>query len=227
MDSSRMLQAAKASGANPQELMLLQRQLYQQEKLGEQRKSLELQRERSESAEAKEYLSSLRKRVEPATDLYETVNEVKAILQNPNLQIGPIKSLVPSSFQNSETQALVSKLNEIVTKKSQLGKGVPSKMRLQLEQLSKPQIWQRPETIKKLINSLATDLEGTLLEDDIKNDIIEKMGRTPRNLESLVKKRLKIVKGLPSASDFSDDAVIEVGGKQFERSGNSWIPVGE
>lgn len=227
LSGGQLLQAGKLAGLNPQELSILQRDQSQRQKAELQKKQLELQEEKTAIGESKDYLNALRQRVEPAQDLYETVKETQELLAKPNLQIGTIKSLVPSRLQNSDTQQLVAKLNEIVTKKAQLGRGVPSKQRLLLEQLSKPQVWQRPQTIKKLVSNLENQLNKTLQEEVIKDQIIEEHGATPRNLESLVKRRLKSTEGLPNPNEFTEDAIIEINGKQFEKVGQTWRPIGK
>lgn len=231
LSAAQLLALGQAGVLTPQEIALLQRDTYQSQKLQQQREALEQQRslseEKGEVGQSRDYINSLRKRLEPAQDLYETIKETQDLLNSPNLQIGPIKSLLPSKLQNTETQQLVAKLNEIVTKKAQLGRGVPSKQRLILEQLSKPQIWQKPETIKKLISNLEDQLSKTLKEGAIKDQIVEEYGKTPSGLEMLVKKRMKLMEQLPEPSEFSEDAIIKVNGKQYERSGNFWKPVGK
>ena len=245
MGSAQILQAGLAGGIPQGELLPILRQVQGEEKIASQqqlsqqkeaskeklaRDRMEQQQRQFEETQAvgqsKDYLKSLRTRVEPAQDLYNTIKETKDLLRDPNLQIGPIKSLVPSRLQNEATQELVAKLNEIVTKKAQLGRGVPSKQRLLLEQLSKPQVWQKPETIRKLIGDLEGQLSTTLLEENIKDQLIKEQGKIPANLETLVKNQLKLTKNLPDPSEYSEDAIIEFGGRQFERVGDTWKPIG-
>lgn len=230
LSPDKLLGAARAAGASPQDLMLLQRQLAQQETQQYRKEKLGLEKERAETAEATPYLTSLRKRLEPARDLSKPVEKALSLLNDPsvNLQIGAIKSLTPSRAQNAETQEFVALLNEIVLQKAQLGKGVAHKGRLELEKLAKADTWQNPKAIRNILNNLNDQIGRTFQENDIAHSIIEKYkGKKPRNLETLVEKTVKQIKNLPPANEFTEDTIVEVDGNQYRPVGNTWQPVGE
>lgn len=231
--------AALQAGLSPEQIKIIEDEYARREKqqqleekketkqkeLELQKEKLELQKEEAANRASKSYTDSLRGHVDSAKDLRNPVKNALELFQDPSLQIGPLKSLIPSRAQNAATQQLASYLNEIVIKKSQLGKGVPNKQRLILEKLSKADTWQKPETIKKLLTNLDNQINKTIREEKVKDDLIEEFGRTPSNLETKVKKRLKLTKGFPAAKDFQEDTIIEVNGKKFKPVGDVWRPL--
>ncbi len=142
-------------------------------------------------------------------------------------QVGTIKGLTPSSFQNDVTQALVAKLNDIVIKKSESGKGVPHRARLALERLSKADVWQKPAAVEYLLKDIISDTTEGLYEDEARRQIMEEHNNIqPRGLETLIEKREKLMSGLPDPDEYSDDAAIKYKGYEWEKSGDSWKYVG-
>lgn len=226
-----VLGAGKEAGqVAPQQQEQMQSSFYRLP-LEEQRKQEEMQlkKERVAVQENTPFLKDLKSSSQAANTINSLVDEALNIINsNPNnIQYGTFKSLIPSRLQNAPTQALASILNQIVLQKAQLGKGVPSRMRLMLEEASKPAIWQKPAAVKYLLNNIKQSIQEPINFENIKDQIInENKGIQPRGLENLTKKRFAQIKGLPNASDYSEDAIIEVKGKQFARSGNSWIPLG-
>lgn len=203
---------------------------------GEQALKLAQLRETQQSnirAENSPYLKSLEAEAAPARTLKEDVKEALRLFDlkdakgNRIAQVGALSGSIPAIAQNEVTQALRAKFNEIVTKKAQLGKGVPSRMRLLLEQASKPDVWMKPKAIEYLLNSLIKSSTEPELKEQAKDQIIrENGGYQPRNLENLTKERAKVLKAVNEIDphDYSEDAVISVGGVDWERQGDEWVP---
>lgn len=194
------------------ELGLKQRELKDKQAIQEQRTIEKL------NAPFKKYLETS---VEPARDVNNLVDEALQLLDSGKIQLGAIKSLTPDRFQNEETQAFLGKINELVTKKAQLGKGVPSRARLLLEQASKPQLWQKPGAVKYLLNSIKTNVQAPLELEAITNKLIEQTGKEPKHLKQQVYKQYAY-NNLPNPKDYSDDTEIEIEGYKFKKDGDSW-----
>lgn len=223
-------------GQAPQDRMGQQQAAQQQPKssfynmpLRERREEekLALKKQQIATQENAPWVKNLDAAAQPAKSIKDYIGEAKKIISEnkDDIQYG-WKSLSPGIFQNAPTQALVSLLNQIVLQKAQLGKGVPTKMRLALEEASKPALWQKPETVDYLLNVLEESVNEPLEMERIKDKLIEKnFGLQPRGLENQVKKYYHKIKGLPSASEYSEDAIIEAHGKKFARNGDQWEPL--
>lgn len=180
------------------------------------------------------FLKNLEAQVTPAKSLKKDVEEALRLVQmkdaqgKPIVQLGAVKGLIPGRLQNAETQALVAKFNEIVTKKAQLGRGVPSRMRLLLEQASKPQTWMNPRAVEYLLNEILKSTTSEELSEIAKDQIISEHGnRQPRGLENLTKNRKKILEALPDPREFDPNTIIKAAGKNWQISGGTWVPVSE
>lgn len=201
-------------------------QALQLAQLGMQRESNEIKRQQAIEKSNAPYIKEIKDQSVPAKELDQILDDTLNLLNTGKIQTGPLKSLIPDRLQNQETQAFVSNLNEIVTRKAQLGKGVPSRQRLLLEQLAKAQTWQKPEAIKYILNRLKRGTLESLVTENIADQIIqENNGMQPKGLENIVKQRIAKTKGLPSPLQYSEDAIIEANGKRFARSGNTWLPL--
>jgi hypothetical protein len=196
--------------------------------LGFKKQEVDIRRQNAIENSNKPYVNRITEAAAPAHKVKTLIGEIRDLANNPQANIGAIKSLTPNRFQNDVTQALVSKLNELVLQKAQLGKGVPSRQRLALEQASKVAEWQKPGAINYLLDSFDAATDYEIMPELIKDQIIqENNGMQPRNLESLVKKRQHILEkyDLPPVSEYSDDTIIKVDGKSFLRGDFSWVPL--
>lgn len=102
--------------------------------------------------------------------------------------------ITPAYLQSEEGQKLISDLDNIVLLRSQQGKGVPTRMRLILEQGAKAQIWQQPKVIKEILNDILKDPDvlNPIYKDQARSDILEKYGDAlPSNFQSLLEKETK------------------------------------
>lgn len=100
----------------------------------------------------------------------------------------------PAYLQTDEGQKLISDLDNIVLLRAQQGKGVPTKMRLILEQGAKAQVWQQPKVIKEILNDILKDPDvlNPIYRDEARSDILEKYGDAlPNNFQSLLEKETK------------------------------------
>lgn len=130
----------------------------------------------------------------PARKIRYAASNALKILNTGKAFTGISGAITPTLLQSEEGQELVTLLNDIVLQKAQLGKGVPSRLRLQLEQLSKADIWQKPKVIKNILTRTLNDPE--VLKDSAKAQALEEIGaefedNLPENAKSLVAKRAK------------------------------------
>ncbi len=183
-------------------------------------------------AESAPFLKSLETEVAPQKELKEDVKEALRLFNikddkgNRVAQIGALRGAIPSRLQNDVTQALAAKFNAIVTKKAQLGKGVPSKMRLLLEQASKPDIWMKPKAVEYLLNNLLKSSTDSELKEIAKDQVVSENGNMlPRGLENLVKARVHLLKKLPDPEEYSDDTTFAEGGLVWGKRNGQWAPI--
>jgi hypothetical protein len=128
----------------------------------------------------------------PARQTVQIAQDALDLLETNKALTGIKGALTPKQLQTEEGQALMSKLNQLVILKSQLGKGIPSKTRLQLEELSKPAIWQKPRVLKKLLNDIKNDAEirKDIAEAEAADQIVRESGDfLPKNLNGEIKRR--------------------------------------
>lgn len=198
----------------------------QQLQLGQfdiQKQTLEEKKQKAIREANAPYIKRVTEKADEWVPIKRLTTEIKELMESPDIQWGTIKSLTPARFQNSVTQTLVSKLKELVLEKGKLGGGVLHKSRLEMENLAKPDLWQKPATIKYLINSLDKKADEDLMPRDLIKEVIEEHGgEEPRGLETLVDDRLAM-KSLPPASEFSDDAIVKVGKRRFGIKNGEWV----
>ena len=137
----------------------------------------------------KEQAIPARKIVKLATDIKDLVNTNKAFT-------GISGRLTPKELQTPEGQVLLAKINDLVLQKAQLGKGVPSKLRLTLEELAKPAIWQKPKALLKLVSDIAEDpeLQKFISLDESREKLIQEHENIPKNFESIIEKEAKLIR---------------------------------
>lgn len=139
-------------------------------------------------------LEKIEEKAIPAKTLNKLSNELLQLLDTGKVITGLKGRFTPKELQTEEGQQFLAKINQLVLQKAQLGKGVPTKLRLSLEQLSKPDIWQKPKAIRRLLQDIQND---ELIQEDIAKDlareqILQESGESqPRNIKSLIEKRAK------------------------------------
>lgn len=202
----------------------LWKELESQQKDERFKENLSIQREKT----AAPYLKDLREKIAPAHDIVRVTDEILDSIEDPNLQLGSIKSFISSRFQNDATQKFVAKINELVSLKLQMGKGLPTKLRIALEQAAKPQQYQSKQTIGELTTSIKDGIRELTYEEDIKDQIIAESGDMfPNSLEQKIKRRYKLTKDLPDPTGYAESSIIEDDetGKKFARAGSTWLPL--
>ncbi len=130
----------------------------------------------------------------PARQTLKLVDDIEKVVGTSKAVTGVAGKFLPNFLQTPEGQELNSLFNQLVVLKAQLGKGVPSKLRLQLEELSKPAIWQDPSAIKKQLNRIKNDpeIQRYVAKDQAREELLgEFEGKVPRDLPSLIDKRSK------------------------------------
>lgn len=171
-----------------------------------------------------------------AKDALDVLNTGKAIT-------GVAGRITPEFLQTEQGQELISKLKQIVLVRSQLGKGVPSRMRLILEEGAKAQIWQQPKVIKSILESMVKDpeIQKDIATAEAKNQVLEEYGdKLPANFNSLINKKAKeILKSqeqgkqntfeeLPPASQFEGKiAKNPATGERMKSVNGQWVPFTE
>lgn len=199
------------------------------EKLDIKKSELELKRQERIEKQNAPFIKEIREQVIPAKRTKNIIDDIKDILQDPEVNLGTISSFAPSFLQNEPTQKLVAKLNELVSSKLQNVKGVPNKLRTALEQAAKPSIWQKPGTVKSLLETMEKGLSEIITKNEIKDYFIESnRGEQPKGLESKVVTLYKKTKHLDEpASDFHEGTIVTSKGKQYMSTGNIWLPIEE
>lgn len=165
-----------------------------------------------------------------AEDIRRPTIEALELLKNPELQLGAISSLVPNQTLNAPTQALVSRLADIVNKKSQKGKGNASKMRIAQERLAKADIGLKKEAIEYILNSTLEETNDDIIPYNLMNDLTElNDGNQPKNLRGETDKLTKIVREMPASSDFQDGVEVRPKGTSyvFKNVGGEWHYIGK
>jgi len=235
VELNNIISEAAAAGGTREELKDLRqqatdrtnsmwKQLESQQKEDRFKENLSIQREKA----AAPYLSDLREKIAPVRDLNRVTDEILDSLEDPNLQLGSIKSLIANRFQNAPTQKFLAKINELVSLKLQMGKGLPTKLRIALEQAAKPQQYQTKQTIADLTTSIKDGIRELSYEEDVKDQIIAESGNMfPNSLEQKVKRRYKLTKDLPDPTGYSEGAILEddENGKKYARTGLTWLPL--
>lgn len=126
--------------------------------------------------------------------------------------------------------------NEIFTKiaalKDSSEGSVRSNYQSLLKQATKPALWKDKKTRELAYNELQRIVDDINLEDEVSEDlIIKNNNRQPRNLETLVEKKVDAIKAkrnqLPKSGDEGDILVDErTGFPEWQYAGDSWKWVG-
>ena len=140
-------------------------------------------------------LRQIESEAKPARIVKTLAEEAREIVRTGKAKTGVSGFLTPKYFQSQQGQRLTSKLNQIVIQKAQLGKGVPSKLRLALEEGSKAAIWQHPKVIESILNDIINDpeLQREIARDEARVKLSEKYGSNiPSNIISEIDKEAQI-----------------------------------
>jgi hypothetical protein len=177
----------------------------------------------------------------PANQLVKLSNQGLELLKTGKAITGAAGRITPEFLQSDEGQQLVSVLKQIVLIKSQLGKGVPSRLRLALEEGAKAQIWQQPKVIEKLLSENIKDpeVQKAIAGDEALQKILLE-GSQPENLKSaLAKSTHEILKQktkpqtnefteLPPAAQFDGKiAKNPATGQRMKSVNGQWVPIKE
>lgn len=189
-------------------------------------------------------IKRIRSEGKAARKAYETTKRFKDVIDRNKAQLGNVVAgkFIPREWLNKDTQELISLGNELVLKRAQTGKGVPTKFRLALEELAKPGIWMTPEVAKARINDIQEELlEDIAAEKAVKN-VIAKKGiskdfetlsdkETEKELTKLKKiqeKQPNAYSELPPASQFEGKiARNPATGQKMKSVNGQWVPIKE
>jgi hypothetical protein len=114
-----------------------------------------------ETAPFSEYgkqFDKLRESGSAARQLTETARELLGDL--PQARTGALAGYIPASLQSDAGQRFTRNLNKLVLLSAQSGKGLPSQMRLKLEQLAKPQMNYSKTAIENILKDIISDPES-------------------------------------------------------------------
>lgn len=175
------------------------------------------------------YKKRLAEKAEPSYETKPLISRARELLADPEIQIGRSNVALPVWSRNEKTQELNTLLNELVLKKAALMKGVPSKLRLELEKQAKAALWMEPEAIENIIDRIDEASNLVAREDSISNNIIERNnGNEPKNLRGAVQKIDKIQSALPTPKydGFKIETERNLGklGKRFVVVDGVWMP---
>lgn|SRR5574338_7293 len=173
--------------------------------------------------ENKPYLDSLEKRADVSREIADVSQTALELLNARDANgkrlanVGAIGSYIPLRWQNDTTQKLSALFNRLVSLYSQRGKGVPSRMRILLEQAAKADLWQKPETIEFILERMARESFKDTQESRIAEQLVEKSGgRQPQGLKSLAARQMKKIEKLPDPLDYSVGArILDPAGKNI------------
>lgn len=208
--------------SNVQNLLKNPATRHQEEQERIAREQLELSKKKDIREENKPFSEEMRAEAKWAREAKPLGLEIAELMDRPDIMWGEIKSLTPTRFMNAATQALVSKLAKLVLYEAKEGKGVPSKLRLQLEDLSKPQIYQKPEAAKYLINSFNNKVNNILSKENIADQLININKGEPPRFKQEVDKYYKKYKTLEPASNYPDGTIAEDGKIKFITKDGEW-----
>lgn len=156
------------------------------------RETLAQQKESTGLKIAQPQLTKIEETGRPARQLRKLSQEALGLVDK--AYTGIKGKITPQYLQSEEGQELITKLNQIVLMRAQQGKGVPSRLRLALEEGSKAAIWQKPQVIKNILNELSNDPEilKDIARDQAREELIEEYeGSLPANSIGKINKRSK------------------------------------
>lgn len=223
---------------------LNERQATELAKLGfEKRKREESKLEKQQThieSQNEPYLKEIRESKPIAQQTQNLAKEMLTLLDTGKVKSG-LKGYVPEALQNPESQQFIAKANTLAGLIAASGKGVPTNFKIKLAQISKPNITQSSATQRKLLNDLIKDTQKILLKDEARQAIIdENDGVQPKNIESLIKKRVhqlsksgqlaigKTVEELPNAAEYKGAEIEdESTGDVLISDGSNWIKKGQ
>jgi hypothetical protein len=155
----------------------------------------------------KPYIERLAKGVTLAENIKDKATKMLDLLDTGKVASG-LAGYTPNVLQTSETQqfdALANELATIIAGNS----GVATNFKIKTAQSYKPNVTQRPETQRALINDLIRKSNEVLLREKIKNDLINKNeGEQPKNLETQINNKLKTYEALGNPEDAGEGAII-------------------
>jgi len=181
------------------------------------------------------FLKGITKAVDNAEVALDALQNMKKPLATDKVAAG-IAGKFPTVLLNEESQLFDKYSNQLAQQLSGQT-GIPTGFKIKFALTQKPNLEQKPETQKTLVDKLIKDAERVLQKGSIKDKIIEENGgEQPANLETLVNKRFAqgeksgastsdIVSDLSQAQDLEkgDQAINEETGETLEWNGKQWI----
>jgi hypothetical protein len=171
-------------------------QRIQEERLGVEKEKVAQRQQMAIDERAHKFLTEVKKDSVPAQKIRYTVNNIMDLLESGEAQTGLTGRFLPKELQNETTQVLRTAINDLVLAKAAVGtgggKGVMSKARLALEQLSKPDIWQQPGAMRRNLQNIINDptLMKALAESQASEELKKEWGGVyPRDYESKIESR--------------------------------------
>lgn len=143
-------------------------------------------------------LENLDKKAEPYIRVKQVAQEVRDLIKTADIPFGPSGKIIPDWLQTPEGQLFIAKTTELALLKAQLGGGSrASQVRLRLEQLSKPQIYQHKNTALKLVEGILNDenLNDTIDRYQTASNLLGKDIYTPDLLSQISKAQKKDTRG--------------------------------
>lgn len=189
------------------------------------------------------YAEKIEESGRPSRQAAKLVDEALELMDTGKVISGIKGKYTPAFLQSEEGQALMSKLNKLVLIQAQLGKGVPSKLRLSLEELSKPAVWQQPKVIRKLLNDIKYDpeVQRDIYLDKAREQVEMQYGdNLPKNFKPIIQERANLLQKadktfetklvLPTNVYHDGTPVvngdeIKADGVNYIREGGRWRPI--
>lgn len=190
-----------------------QQQMEERLKLKKQQTELQEQAQTFKQFEAQK--GTIEKYGRPANQLLSSVDRALEILEKGNPITGLAGGILSPKFQTAEGQELGQIFNEIVLLKDSQLPGRNSALRLSLQQLSKPQIWQSTQALTSLLKRMRAN--PAALEDAARYNALQKLeedftDKVPKDWRQQLGKKTKQMRlkrlDLPDVGDYQDNTIL-------------------
>ncbi len=204
---------------------------------GKHQEALERQKvakQRAINTQNAPFLKGMTKAVENAEIAKDALTNMEQLLNTGKVSSG-VWGKVPSFLQNEESQ-LFDKYSNTLAQQLSGQTGVPTGFKIKFALTQKPNLEQRPETQKKLVEKLKKESDRILAKGAIKDRLIEENGgEQPANLETKINQIYKQSQSAKSSDTFDEKPnpalykgktiINEETGEEEISDGKQWVRV--
>lgn len=193
------------------------------------RETLSQQKELSGIKTAQPKFLKIEEEAKPARQLTKLATDALNLLKTGKALTGLKGQITPTYLQTPQGQELTALLDQIVLQKAQLGKGVPSRIRLELEKGAKAAIWQQPEVIESILTDIIEDPENikAIARNQALEELMGEHGENFHDISQVNKRAQQIVKEnikktLPDPKDLQEGTTADNGKEKFIVRNGKW-----